>query len=69
MTLTCKSCSHDFSIDEHNLDTEKVECPHCQWPILVYRARLNRGYFGRFTRTTNIEHRQPNLWPRTEFLQ
>lgn len=65
MQLTCRSCSHDFSIDEKNLDTEKVECPRCRWLTPVTRDRFSHGYFGQFGRAAVLRRRLGRKWPRS----
>ena len=51
MNLICKSCNHDFVVDENNIDTEKIDCPQCSWPNQIMRKRLAHGISGRFTKT------------------
>jgi DNA-directed RNA polymerase subunit RPC12/RpoP len=65
MNLTCKSCHHDFSVDELNLDTERVDCPKCRWPMLLVKETMSTGYFGRFSRFKNIARPLRRAWPRS----
>lgn len=48
MKLNCQGCRHDFEIDEYNIDTEKIDCPKCSWPVLIQKNRMSHGYFGHF---------------------
>lgn len=66
MKLTCKSCSHDFSIDEHNIDTDRVDCPKCTWPNLIVQSKINHGYFGHFAKRSslNAKYKRNSSWPK-----
>lgn len=66
MKLTCKSCRYSFSIDERNIDTEKVECPRCRWLNVVSFDRFQHGYFGRFAKTGARTRRNVSIWPKRE---
>lgn len=66
MKLTCKSCRHDFSVDELNLDTDSVECPKCRWPNLLSKQRLNKGHFGQFSKVKKFARPILKTWPRSD---
>jgi len=66
MKLVCKSCKHDFLVDENNIDTDKIDCPKCYWPNLISQSRISQGHFGHFTKSSggsNKFNRRTN-WPK-----
>lgn len=64
MNLVCASCSGKFRIDEVNLDTDRVRCPHCEdlCPTRKENAHARRGRFLR-QKTRIKENKSGIKWP------
>ena len=66
MKIVCKSCHHDFIVDEHNIDTEKIDCPKCFWPNIISHTKIAQGHFGHFAKSgTNArKFSRRSSWPK-----